>query len=305
MTLLSTPTRYVMFLVSILLLAIFPFFFIGGPNPYAAPIFRSLWDCGHIIFFAGLVIALRTKFNVSGWRPGLVITLVVFLLGGAIEIIQALTGREGNWQDLLNDLAATWLALFWLQKGNPWVWFGRVGAAALLIPPMVSVFLAVWSQLQIERNFPRLANFESSIDLHGWRGNIERTQTVHSSGDYSLKIHLNTKKYTGASLVEFHNSWQGYTTLSLNIYNPESLPINVVIRISDVRHELGNNDYNDRFNKKLHLVNGWNHIEIPVDSIRQAPATRELEMDSISSIIIFAGRLSKPQDIYVDEIVLK
>ncbi len=305
MVLSSISTRQVMVSVSLALIVIFPFFFIGGPTFYSTPLLRSLWDCGHIIFFAGLVIAAHTKFNVAGWRPLVVISLIVFVLGGAIEVIQAHAGREGNWQDLLNDLAGTWLVLFWLQKASLYVWVGRVVAIALIMPSVISVYLAAWSQLQIQRNFPILANFESSIDLHGWRGNIERTKASLGSGDYALKIHLNTEKYAGASLTEFYNSWQGFTTLSLDMYNPEILPIDLTIRVSDVRHELGGQDSNDRFNKKLHLENGWNHVEIPVASIREAPTTRELEMDSITSIIIFSAQLPKPQDIYVDNILLK
>ncbi len=305
MMLSPTSTRRLMFLVGSLLIVIFPFFFIGGPTFYSTPLFRKLWDCGHIVFFVSVVIAFYTKINISGWRPFIVISVTVFVLGGAIEVIQAHTGRDGNWQDLLNDVAATWLALFWLQKSNLWVWLGRLIAMALLMPPVTAVFFAAWSQLQAEKNFPVLADFESSIDLHGWKGDIERSNVFHSSGNYSLKAHLNTKKYSGLSLLEFYNSWQGYTTLSFDIYNPEPLPIDLVIRVSDVRHELGANVLTDRFNKKLHVESGWNPIEIPVAAIRQAPATRQLDMDSITSMIIFAMQLQKEQDIYLDNVRLQ
>ncbi|MES2822916.1 MAG: hypothetical protein V4732_04890 [Pseudomonadota bacterium] len=300
-----TSRRWAIVLVGLLLLAIFPFFFIGGPGTYSAPLFRSLWDCGHIVFFAGIVVIARTKFNIAGWRPFIVVSLIAVAVGGVIEVIQAHTGREGNWQDLLNDVAATWLALLWLQKSNLWIWAGRVLAMALLMPPVTTVFFAAWAQLHAERNFPILANFESSIDLHGWKGNVERTKAVQSSGDYSLKVHLNTEKYSGAAFSEFHNSWQGYTTLAFDLYNPESRPIELVIRISDLRHELGDNDRTDRFNKKLHIAHGWNRVDIPVATIQQAPSTRKLEMDSITSIVIFSTRLPIAQDIYVDNILLK
>lgn len=304
--------RQAMVLVGLLLLAIFPFFFFGGPSPYSTPLFRSLWDCGHIIFFAGIVIIARTKFNIAGWQPFIVITLIACAVGGAIELIQARTGREGNWQDLLNDVAATWLALLWLQKSNLWVWAGRVLAIALLMPPVTTVFFAAWAQLHAQRNFPILANFESSIDMHGWKGNVERTKAIHrsgdysyNSGDYSLKVHLNTEKYAGVAFTGFYNSWHGYTTLSVDLYNPESQPIDLVIRISDLKHELGNNDLTDRFNKKLNITQGWNRVEIPVATIQQAPSTRQLEMDAITSIVIFSMRLPIAQDIYVDNILLK
>ena len=227
------------------------------------------------------------------------------VLGGAIEIIQSHIGREGNWQDLLNDVAGAWFGFFCIQKNSRLIWIGRLVSIGLLAPPLSLVFLAGWSQLQVKKSFPIIANFESSIDLYGWKGNIERTDLFHSSGNYSLKIHLTTKKYSGVSLTEFYDSWQSFTTLSLDIYNPAQTPIDLTIRVNDARHELGANDQDDRFNKKLYIVNGWNHIEIPVAEIRQAPATRELKMDAIRSLTIFASQLPAAQDIYLDNIRLQ
>jgi hypothetical protein len=301
----TSISRHPMLSVGVALIVIFPLFFIGGPTFYSAPLFRALWDCGHIIFFSCLIFALHQKVTIAGWRPFLAITAVVFVLGGAIEVIQTQTGRYGSWQDLLNDLVGTWLGLFWLQKSNLWVWLGRVSAIALASPNVVLVLLAAWSQIQSEYQFPELANFESAISLHGWKGNIERTNLLQSSGNYSLKIHLNTEKYAGVSLTEFYNSWQGYTNLSLDLYNPEHELVNLVIRISDVQHELSKNDHSDRFNKKIAIKNGWNHIEISVAEIRQAPLTRTLEMDNITSMIIFATQLQQSQDIYMDNVRLR
>ncbi len=297
--------RHFFFVVIILLMGMFPLFFFGGPTNYSAPLFRKLWDCGHFVFFVCLVCALHIKIDISGWRVFAILTAVVFIVGGGIEIVQAHTGRDGNWQDLLNDLAGTWLALFWLQKPRFWVWFGRIVATLLLVKPVSMVVLAAWSQFHAERNFPAIADFESSIEVHGWRGNIERTKVLHSAGSYSLKIHLSTEKFSGVSLREFYDSWQDFNTLQFDVFNPEKEPINLAIRISDIRHELGSYEYNDRFNKSLHMSSGWNHVEIPIAAIRTAPATRELEMGSIAMLVIFATQLQKPQDIYLDNVKLR
>src|SRR3954466_3177043 len=110
----------------ILLLVACPFFFIGGPNYQSSSLFRAFWDWGHILFFSGLVVVVQPMVKMKGWRFGVLISLIVFVVGGIIEIVQSYTGRDGNWQDLLRDLSGAWLGLFWLQKATAWIWIGRV-----------------------------------------------------------------------------------------------------------------------------------------------------------------------------------
>lgn len=292
-------------LAGLLLVIALPFFFIGGPTVYSTPLFRALWDCGHLLFFAGLVFALHYYVDFSKFRAGVVLSLVVFVLGGLIEIIQAHTGRDGNWQDLMRDMAGTWMGLFWLQKPNGWVWTGRIFAIALCIPTLSIVYAAAQAQRFAEQQFPVLGNFESDMDLHGVKGDIERSNAFHSRDQYSLKVHLTTKQYTNVSFNDFFNSWQGYNYLLLDLYNPSTQPLDLVIRIDDVQHQAGNNEHDDRFNKNLHLEPGWNAIQIPVDEIQHAPAKRLLQLDAIKMIVIFAVQLQQEQDIYLDNMRLQ
>jgi VanZ family protein len=297
-------SRKVAYTTFVLLIIISPFFFIGGPTPASTPLFRTLWDCGHLLFFAGLVIVLKTRMNISGWRPCVVISAVVFVVGGAIEVIQAHTGRDGNWQDLLHDLVGTWLGLFWLQRSNLWVWLCRLATIVLILPNMWLVFLAGLMQWQSAQNFPLLAGFENSTDVNHWHGKVEVSSEQHTQGINSLKIYFDSKKYSGATLKDYLGDWRGYHTFSLDIYNPQEQALNLVLRINDLNHEFGPNAFSDRFNLNLVVEHGWNHIDIPLARVEHAPATRLMDMQNIVSVVIFAVQFNEPKIIYIDNLVL-
>lgn len=272
---------------------------------HSTPLFHALWDCGHIGFFAGLVLALHTAIDFSKVRAGVILTLAVLLVGGLIEIVQAYTGRDGNWQDLLRDLAGTWLGLFWVQKASYRIWLGRLAAGLLLLPTLLPLYAAAQAQCHAEQQFPLLANFETEMDLFSITGKVERSTEHPSLGDYSLKVRLTTEQYSRVVFVNFFNSWQGYNELLLDIYNPDSQALDLVIRIDDQQHFAGGTAHSDRFNQNLHLDPGWNAIKIPVADIQHAPATRLMQLDAINSIIIFAVKLPREQLIYLDNLRLQ
>lgn len=297
--------RSVTLVAGLLLLLALPFFFISGPAAYSTALFRALWDCGHLLFFAGLVVALNTAIDFSKVRAGILLTLAVVIVGGLIELVQSYTGRDGSWQDLLRDLAGTWLGLFWVQKASVQIWLGRIFAVLLLLPTLVPVYTAAQVQHRAEQKFPLLADFETEVDLHSALGKVERSNTYHSRGNFSLKVQLTAEKYSRVALVNFFNSWQGYSALLFDIYNPEPQPMDLQLRIDDVQHLMGDNLHSDRFNHSLHLEPGWNAITISVAEIQHAPATRLLQLDAINSIIIYAVQLPSEQSIYLDNLRLQ
>jgi hypothetical protein len=292
------------FWIATALIFIFPLFFVGGPTPYSTSLFRELWDLGHLFFFIAFVVLLNKKFPISGWKYGLKLSIFVFLLGCLIETLQHFTGRNSNWLDVFHNLLGAWLALFFLQKANPWVWAGRLITAAFLLPIAYSVLLTAGSQYHLSHQFPLLANFESVMDSHAWKGNVERIPFASKQNQYVLKIHFTTEKYSTVSFGEFFNSWHGYEFLSMDIYNPSEKPLDINLRINDVPHK-ANNRFEDRFNRRIQLISGWNSIVIPIVDIQKAPAQRQLQLDAIASLAIFTMHLSEPQDIYLDNVLLR
>jgi hypothetical protein len=290
--------------VGVLLIIMFPFFFLGGPSVFSSSLFRALWDSGHLIFFFGFVFFVHKKYPISGWRYCLSLSLFVFVVGSLIEIIQSYTGRNASWFDILHNLLGAWIAMFWLQKSSLWTWLGRGITAAFLLPIVYHIVLTAWSQVHLMQQFPLLADFESSIDAHGWKGKVERTPLRFMQSQYALKIHFSTDRYSTISFSELYNSWKGYTFLSMDIYNPDVIPLAIKLRIHDSHHEKSNS-FSDRFNKDIQLESGWNTISIPMESIQKAPATRELDLSSVVTLAIFTMRLPEPRDIYLDNVLIK
>lgn len=287
------------------MLVAFPFFFLGGPSDYSSSLFRSVWECGHLIFFIALVLALRTKFDLRNWRVGIAITAAVFVGGGLIELIQIQVGRNGSWDDVMRDLTGTWLGLFWAQRPNKWVWVGRALSAALLIPNLSTVFYEARYQINMVQQFPLLAGFESSIELYGQKPTAELSAQFHTQGHKSLKLNLTTDRYSGISFVRLFNDWSGFKALSFDIYNPDSLPLTMVVRVNDIAHEKTGWIDDDRFNKQFQVNPGWNHLAFTLVDIQKGPAKRLMDLSKMSLIVIYAAQLPEARTIYVDNVRLE
>lgn len=291
-------------LAILVVLAAFPFFFLGGPTPGSTKLFCALWDSGHIFFFIALAFALSKKFDVSRWRVCLVILVCVFLGGGLVEMIQAEIGRDGNWRDLLNDLAGTSIGLFWFQRAHKWVWGARILSVFICIPLLVSIFFELSARIVSLKQIPLLEGFESFVSFYGLKS-VERSDEYHTQGQFSAKVRLNTGLYTGVSLIRLARDWSSYKKLCIDIYNPDPQLVNIALRVNDALHDINGWVDSDRFNQRIDLIVGWNHIEIPLIDIQHGPATRSMNLTQISRIIIYTRQLQQPKVIYVDNLRLE
>lgn len=324
--------RFARLVPAIALLVLTPFFFIGGPSPLATPLFNSLWDCGHIVFFSLLALVLVQKFSLTSGRDWLLLTLAVFVLGGSIEIVQAHTGRSGSWQDLLRDLTGIWLGLFLIRHKKAWVYVGRFLALALLSMNLYWVSLGGAGLWYAYHEFPVLADFESPLSIQTMRSNglrdkllrdktgkiiagenssplvktqIERSRDYATDGEYGLKIQMGNQRYAGVAFNQVMTDWSAYTYLEFDLYNPSQIPLLMMVRISDKQHDLGTNSISDRYNRYINMQPGWNHININLDEVAKAPEHRRMNMEEVASMVICANRLREPQVVYLDNLRLR
>jgi VanZ family protein len=289
----------------VIVVVAFPFFFLGGPNASSSKLFGALWNCGHIVFFIALVFALNKRIDLSRWQFALLALLAVFVGGGLIEVIQSYTGRDGNWDDLLRDLSGTCVGLFWLRPPSVSVWLGRITAMAFLMPSLSVVVYEAWYQYQAMKKFPLIAGFESKIELYGQKPTAELSEQFHTQGNSSIKFNLTTERYSGISFERLFSDWSGFKQLSVDIYNPSSLSLTMVLRVNDVTHEKTGWEDEDRFNKRFQVDSGWNHLVFSIDEIQKAPAKRLMDLSQISLIVIFAGQLPEARTIYLDNLRLE
>jgi hypothetical protein len=288
----------------IVVIVAFPFFFLGGSTETSSNLMYAIWDCGHLVFFIAIVAIVSRKFDVNNWKVAVLITIAVFIGGGVIELIQAYIGRDGSWNDLLRNMTGTWLGIFWLQRGNLISWAGRVISIALLIPNLTTLYYEARFQINLLHQFPVLAGFESSIETYGHRAS-ERSKEFHTQGDYSLKVDLTTRKYTGVVFSRMINDWSRHKTFEFDIYNAGPDAFTMIVRVNDSQHNLYGWAKQDRFNRELNLEPGWNHFAFTTADIRNAPEKRKMDLTKITWMEIFVGtQLPASRTIYIDNVRL-
>lgn len=302
-----------MLVLGIVLLALA---FTSPLSPYAARSLRHGWELGHIFLFAILTFLFfyyPAKRFPRSHRFFYITLLSTLLLGLAIEFIQMYVGRDFSLGDLGFDLIGSLTALCCLIAGGALVinrWLSRavtVLTAVLGIYAIAPVLFAVVDEVNMGRSFPLLADFESTLEVDRWQGDVEIVNLLSSRGEEKvLRIPLSTTHYSGVSLSYFPRDWRAYKQLSFEFFNPDRRPLDLTIRIHDNKHyDLGKGDYDDRFNRVLEVMPGWNRFSVDLRDLAKAPANRDMDLANIQEFGLFSIDLPKPRVIYIDKVRLE
>lgn len=261
-------------------------------------------------FFAVLLLLIQAFKPLPHWRQWLLVTLIAVLLGSLIEFIQSFIGRSASIDDILHNLFGVWLGLFWGQKPTRQVWALRAVSLLFISPALWLIVDSGVANLVMRYQFPQINSFESRYELQQLQLNkaqvkIRQDSSIHTHGNQSLYVELDTHKFAGLSLIGPYGDWGKYKSISMDFYNPDARPLELIIRVSDLQHDRGDNRYNDRFNRPFVLASGWNHLQINLEDVRTAPLNRVMGMDEISNLTIFALQLSEPRQFYWDNVRLQ
>lgn len=297
-------------LSGLFILLVVPFFFVGGPDALSPALLKNVWNFGHIIFFAVCMLLVQAYRPLIRWQSWLLVTLLAIVVGIAIEFVQRFIGRDASWDDVLHNLFGVWLGLFWGQKATRPVWMLRCISLLLIAPAFWLVIYSAMADIVMREQFPLLNSFESRFELEQVRAHpqhaiTQQINSLHTHGAYALQVELGTAKYAGLNLIGPYGDWGGYQFLLMDFYNSESEPLELVLKISDTTHDNGSNRFDDRFNRKMMLTQGWNHIKIDLNEVRAAPRTRVMQMDKISGVAIFVMQLPAPREFYWDNVRLQ
>ena len=287
----------------------------GGPGAFAVRSLRHAWDLGHIVAFAVFCALLLSRWRNLSQKPFWTQTGILFLFGlvagGMIEIAQGMMGGDPSGGDLGRDLIGCLVASAFfseqrfavekpMRRGVQAVAVGLVMAAAL---PMVRAF---YDEVIARLRFPVLADFESPFEIGRWSGNARLSidRTVFFAGQTSLKVDLNTDRYSGATLKYFQGDWKGYDRLSFAVFNPEAEPLKISCKITDHAHDVSGYRYDNRFNRSYEITAGWHRIEVPIADIENAPRQRKMDLTQVTQLSIFASGLKHARTIYLDDLRL-
>ena len=141
--------------------------------------------------------------------------------------------------------------------------------------PVIADFGTGWTRAFLQLNRAALTQVADQQGLTATKKGAERP---------TVQLTLKPGRYPGVAMVEPCMDWSGYGALSLELYSPHANPINIVLRIHDYWH---NQAYSDRFNRTLTLRPGSNRIQIPLSSIVESPAGREMDMKRIGGLMLF------------------
>ncbi len=290
-------------------LIVVPVLFVGGPDLSSSLFFQNIWNFGHITFFAVLLLLIQLFKPILGWKQWLWVTLIAAAVGMVIEVVQHFIGRNFSIADVMHNLYGVWLGLFFGQKSSRLVWSLRVISLLLIAPSAWFIMDSGISHMAMCAQFPQLNSFETRHEVEILRAsnsevNINPTDELHTDGSRSAHIRLGTRPYSGVSMVAGWGDWGLYTELRMDVYNPQSEPLALVVKISDYEHDRRGYRFDDRVNRRVTVGSGWNELRIAVDDIRRAPNGRLMQMDDIGNMVIFSARLSESREFYLDHIRL-
>lgn len=289
--------------------------FVEYPQDYDNLVFKSLWETGHFALFAGLVFTFIHIPKIRQLRfIQLVIGTAVFSLvvGLLTETLQLFIGRSFAIEDILKDFIGGYAGLFLTQisrikpfKVNLVFSLGFIGLTALATHTLIIASINEW---YIHRDFPTIANFENAFEVDRWssrRASISLSTEITRQGKYSLKLNYPAVRTPRVFIKQFIKDWRAYRNLVFSIYNETEKPIFITLKVYDKAHRNSGYKYTDRYNLKTELKPGWNDYSLPLKQIKQAPGTREMDMQEIESFGIWIPDLKQPVSIYLDDVRLE
>ncbi len=288
-----------------------PWFFVGGPGYEGSRGFKEAWNLGHVLFFAVFTVAVDSHFRLYH-RPILTkffFLLVIVGLACGIEFLQTLSpDRESSLQDILLGLAGGVLVLLWKS-------FGRVRTAGkiilgscwagIIIICLLPLLLTLYDEFRAWRDFPILADFESSLELSRWenKDSIKRVREPVKHGDFALKVSLTTTKYSGIEMRYLPQNWTTARALTFSVHNPGEEVV-LHFRIHDWKHQGEDQQYTNRLNGRTNLASGWNTITVPIEEIVNGPKDRQMDLAHIRGLGFFVVEQPHERVLYFDEVQL-
>ncbi len=283
------------------------------PMPGESRTLPALADLAHApifgLFTLMILHGLRSRRPASPLRLGLVAWALAVALGVAIEIVQGLTGRSASWHDVLADAAGAGAFLIWEsapRAASRAVRIGLYSAAAILVAVPSAPPLLVLADVAMQaHDGPRLASFESPLELSRWEfpdSRHSRSTSHATDGTWSLRVDLARGHYPGATLEWPVRDWTGYHDLEFDTYLDSGARLDLVVKIED-SHDDGR--YQDRFHRMVSLTPGPNHTRIALAEVERAPEGRLLDLRRIRRLQFFTVGLSGPRTFFFDGIRLK
>jgi hypothetical protein len=291
-------------LLLIIICLLIAFVLLFNPNTGSWSL-KEMMDFGHVFMF-GLVALIVFKVidrgqGLSGNRvKAWVITMV---LGLFVEVVQlGMKDRFFELNDLLNDAigAFAFLAIFSVYSKPSRALIMRILSVVLILSAGIPFYIVFIDETYARLNFPLINSFEKPFEISLWQkenAEIVRSQKFPAGGSHSAMVTFLPGEYSTICKEGFVHDWRGYKTFCADVYLPADKGLSITLRINDKMHD---NEFNDRFNRRITLNPGINNIRISLEDVGRSPASRPMDMGDVTRICIFATGLVKPEAVYLD-----
>jgi VanZ family protein len=296
------------------------------PFPLHGRIWNEVFNLAHAPAFFSLVLAIAGILHPAAiglpQRFGCIVTMTGFRiacvagvslgLGLAGEWLQAFVNRSPSWQDAAANAAGVAAATLWITgclRGKRFQAAGGLLAAVILLAVSANPLLEIHDSVLQKSEFPLIASFERNRELNTWHtrhSHISADTSWSTDGQRSLKVSLHRAAYPGIRLKWPPEDWSPYRTLQIDVRNPGTEPIDLLVKVADRLHTQTGFQDDDRFEWPV-VLNPSETTTVRIDllQVKAAAASRTMQMDQIALFEIFALRSSGSNEFQVDNIRLE
>ncbi len=295
----------------LMVLLLFPFFIHIPRSLNHHPIISPLGDQVHIFLFGGIALLLYWFGPMQGriWRAA----LVSAVMGGAVEFLQLLVGRQALFTDFLLDLLGIGIVVafvIWRGHKRPlakWIFLLLV----LTVP--AQLYHMPWriaATYRCQGMFPLLADFDTYSDRYLWGNNMKgllsfpRIEDSPDGDGHVLRLSGDTESHwPGALMRRFPEDWSEYSVIKLDVRMVEAPG-------DSVRFGFRLDDYEGIkemawIAKSFHATRQWQTFSIPLVDRKLANSDRNLNLAEMDRLIIYFSKPKEMRTIEIDNLRLE
>jgi hypothetical protein len=275
------------------------------------PIISPLGDQIHIVLFGGIALLLYWFGPLQGriWPVALASTL----LGGVVELLQLLVGRQALVKDFLLDIIGIGLVvcfIYWRGHGRQ---SAKVVFLLLLLTIPLQLYYLPWqisATYRARDMFPLLADFEHFGDRYLWTANqkgkmsfVEIPDSPSGPGRVFRVAGGPETDWPGGFMRRFPADWSGYTTLKMEVRLVKA-PVDTFkfgVRLDDYEgiREVA------WVSSPFYATRRWQTISMSITDRLLSNKKRDLNLKEMDRLIIHFARPADPVAIEVDNLRLE
>jgi VanZ family protein len=280
-------------------------------------VWGPLHDSSHSFVFFFLSLIGYILFSESTKNVGLRLIIVAgasFAAGIVIELVQPFIGRSASFSDIYyNFIGICSGALLFLAINAGKKQFAKkaalsITAAFLLASSLTVPAMGYYTYAKRDGLLPVLLDFEESWQRRLWRaGGGAHASVVDApegwdDGSKVVRIDYPKRTYPGFTIKHVSPDWTSYNSLHFSVFSKLEVTKELTLRVNDRAHI---HQYHDRYNGRILVRPGLNHIKIDINLIKSAPRDRNMQMHDIAELALFAVKPNETFSLYFDDFRLE